>query len=83
MKLLYFLEIEGHCNHVFGLLYTLSHWFMLKLTEIPADTTCTSLPQTWHVPRGPQIQPEPVCGDTDKKKERKKVEERNCFQNVY
>lgn len=59
-KIRYFLRIGGHCNHVFGLLYTLNHWFMLKLTEIPADKTCTSLPQTWHVPRGPQIQPEPV-----------------------
>ena len=52
---------------------------MLKLTEIPADKTCTSLPQTWYVPRGSQIQPEPVmswrfaCADTDKKKESKRL----------
>ena len=31
-----------------------------SLKEIPADKTCTSLPQTWSVPRGDQIEPEPV-----------------------
>ncbi|XP_031566100.1 adhesion G protein-coupled receptor B1-like [Actinia tenebrosa] len=34
----------GHCNHLFGLLYTLNHWFMLNLNEIPADKTCTTTP---------------------------------------
>lgn len=50
----------GHCNHVVGLLFTLNHWFLLGLKEIPADKTCTSLPQLWHQPMGARIQPEPA-----------------------
>ena len=45
---------------MFALLFLLSHWSLLNLKEIPADKTCTSLPQTWSVPRGDQIEPEPV-----------------------
>lgn len=30
------------------------------MKEIPADQTCTSLPQQWHKPRGAKILPEPV-----------------------
>ena len=41
-----------HCHHMFALLFLLSHWSLLNLKEIPADKTCTSLPQTWSVPRG-------------------------------
>ena len=33
---------------------------MLGITEIPADQTCTSVPQQWHKPRGASIEPEPV-----------------------
>ena len=47
----------GHCNHIAGLLYT--HWFLLGI-EIPADKTCTSLPQMWHQPRGGRIVAEPI-----------------------
>ena len=50
----------GHCNHIAGLLYTLNHWFLLGLKEIPADKTCTSLPQMWHQPRGTRIESEPI-----------------------
>ena len=50
----------GHCNHIAGLLYTLNHWFLLGITEIPADKTCTSLPQMWHQPRGGRIVAEPI-----------------------
>lgn len=42
----------GHCHHMFALLYLLAHWSLLNLGEIPADKTCTSLPQAWSVPRG-------------------------------
>ena len=61
-----------------GLLYTLNHWFLLGLKEIPADKTCTSLPQLWHQPRGTRIQPEPamsccfVQASTDRDGQRKK-----------
>ena len=43
---------EGHCNHIAGLLYTLNHWFLLGITEIPA--------QMWHQPRGGRIVAEPI-----------------------
>lgn len=56
----------GHCHHMFALLYPLTHWSLLNLGEIPADKTCTSLPQAWSVPRGNRIEPEPVmkCSST-------------------
>ena len=50
----------GHCHHMFALLYLLGHWSLLNLGEIPADKTCTSLPQAWSVPWGDRIEPEPV-----------------------
>lgn len=33
---------------------------MLGIREIPADKTCTSVPQEWHQPRGDNIDPDPV-----------------------
>lgn len=50
----------GHCHNMFALLFLLSHWSLLHLREIPADKTCTSLPQVWSVPRGDRIESEPV-----------------------
>ena len=50
----------GHCHHMFALLYLLIHWSFLNLGVIPADKTCTSLPQAWSVPRVGRIEPEPV-----------------------
>lgn len=73
-----FLRRGRHCNHVVGLLFTLNHWFLLGLKEIPADKTCTSLPQLWHQPRGACIQPEPAMSccfvqpSTDRDGQRKK-----------
>ena len=32
----------------------------MGITEIPADKTCTSLPQMWHQPRGGRIVAEPI-----------------------
>ena len=45
---------------MFALLYLLTHWSLLNSGEIPADKTCSSLPQAWSVPRGDRIEPEPV-----------------------
>ena len=51
---------------------------MSQMKEIPWDKTCTDLPQKWHEPRGPSIQPEPVMklnfakASTDVGKERKR-----------
>lgn len=41
-------------------MFLLNHWCQLNLSEIPADKTCTSLPQSWGKPRGEKIAPEPV-----------------------
>lgn len=46
---------SGHCGHVIGLLYSLAHTKSSNLRFIPSDVLKTSLPQTWHVPRGEKI----------------------------
>lgn len=45
----------GSCGHLIGLLYTIAHYKMLQLKAVPQDIAKTSLPQTWHVPRGQKI----------------------------
>ncbi|XP_056000210.1 uncharacterized protein LOC125676125 [Ostrea edulis] len=50
---------SGHCGHVTGLLFTLAHMKSANLKCIPSDVLKTSLPQTWHVPRG-----EKICGSS-------------------
>ena len=56
---LFLVELEAIVI-AFALLYLLTHWSLLNLGEIPADKTCTSLPQAWSVPRGDRIEPEPA-----------------------
>lgn len=46
---------SGHCGHITALLYQLAHYKMMKLVLIPTDVAKTSLPQTWHVPRGEKL----------------------------
>lgn len=68
---------------MFGMLFLLNHWSMLKIQEIPCGSkeTCTSVPQVWHKPRGDKIRPDPVmkCVFTksgyehDKKRKREAV----------
>jgi len=68
----------GHCNHVFALLYQLNDYSCLGYKDIPSDATCTSLPQSWHIPRASSISPMPVMGthfaraETDRDGERKR-----------
>ena len=50
----------GHCNHTFALLFLLNDYSSSKIKGIPSDSTCTSNPQTWHIPRGQSICPLPV-----------------------
>ena len=45
------------CGHVCGLLYTLALWNKQGRHSVPFDIAKTSLPQTWHLPRGSNIQP--------------------------
>ncbi|XP_076116381.1 uncharacterized protein LOC143083892 [Mytilus galloprovincialis] len=46
---------SGYCGHVSALLYQLAHYKSLKMKLIPTDIAKTSLPQTWHVPRGQKL----------------------------
>ncbi|KAJ8300618.1 hypothetical protein KUTeg_022137 [Tegillarca granosa] len=45
----------GTCGHVTGLLYCLAHMKTSQMKAVPADIVKTSLPQTWHIPRGDKI----------------------------
>ena len=47
-----------------ALAYLANHWSATQIKEIPADVTCTDLPQTWHKPRGSSIQPDPIMSCT-------------------
>ena len=46
----------GHCNHVFALLYQLNDYNCPGYKDIPSDVTCTSQPQSWHIPRAKSMQ---------------------------
>lgn len=52
----------GHCNHMFALLFQLNDYSCLGMKDIPSDATCTSRPQSWHIPRATSISPMPVMG---------------------
>lgn len=45
---------EG-CGHIAGLLYTFANHQLLGHDALPMDVVKTSIPQTFHVPRGPKI----------------------------
>ena len=68
----------GHCNHVLALLYQLNDYSCLDIKDIPSDVTCTSRPQSWHIPRASSICPLPVMAthyaraETDRVGERKR-----------
>ena len=69
-------ESGGHCNNIVALLFQLNHYSCLNIKGIPSDTTCTSLPQSWHIPRATSVCPLPVMGthyalsETDRNGER-------------
>ncbi|XP_071089184.1 uncharacterized protein [Haliotis cracherodii] len=46
---------SGSCGHVVGLLYHLANYKILGRQSVPVDAAQTSLPQTWHIPRGDKI----------------------------
>ncbi|XP_055999005.1 uncharacterized protein LOC130047656 isoform X3 [Ostrea edulis] len=45
----------GCCGHIAGLLYSIAHMKTTGMSAIPCDVAKTSLPQTWHIPRGERI----------------------------
>ncbi|KAJ8313308.1 hypothetical protein KUTeg_009094 [Tegillarca granosa] len=52
--------ISGECAHILAVLMTLQNWILDGYKEVPAEQSCTSLPQSWDKPRGSKIHPEPV-----------------------
>ena len=66
----------GHCNHVLALLCQRNDFSCLEVKNILSDVSCTSHPQSWHIPRATSICPLPVmgnhyaCADTDREGER-------------
>ena len=45
------------CSHIAAVLYGISHLKKLGMKVIPTDPVKTSLPQTWHKPRGDKMRP--------------------------
>ncbi len=43
------------CGHITGTLYLIAHYKLSGVKSVPQDVVKTSLPQTWHIPRGDRI----------------------------
>ena len=50
----------GYCHHVIGLLYYLGLLKQLGHRILPDDLTCTSMKQSWSVPREKKIEPKQI-----------------------
>ena len=50
----------GNCNHVLGLIFLLNDLSSSGILDIPSDATCTSRPQSWHIPRTASVCPLPI-----------------------
>ena len=50
----------GYCHHVIGLLYYLALLKQLGHRTLPDDLTCTSMKQSWSVPREKKIEPKQI-----------------------
>ena len=46
---------SGYYRHIIGLLFYMAHCKMFGLESLPDDLTCTSMPQSWSVPREKHI----------------------------
>ena len=46
---------SGACGHITGALYQIANYKQLGKKALPEDIASTSLPQTWHLPRGQKI----------------------------
>ena len=55
-----FFSVSGECAHVLAVIMTVTDWVLEGYKEVPAQPSCTSLPQQWDKPRGQKICPEPV-----------------------
>lgn len=56
----YNFRLGGKCSHIVGLIKSIQQLKLLGLTDVPSEQSCTSLPQTWHIPRGNKIKPVPL-----------------------
>ena len=54
------------CGHIVALLYQIASYKARGLRALPEDAAKTSLPQTWHKPRGQTIRPTGIQGITVK-----------------
>ncbi|XP_033726735.1 uncharacterized protein LOC117316303 [Pecten maximus] len=45
----------GCCGHIAGVLHSVAHMKTTGVSAVPCDVAKTSLPQTWHIPRGEKI----------------------------
>ena len=54
------LEVVDNCNHVLGLIFLLNDLSGSGILDIPSDATCTSRPQSWHIPRAASVCPLPI-----------------------
>ena len=52
--------INGHCNHVFALLYAIDHAKKMRLNQFPFNETCTQKPAEWSKSRTDGVKSEPV-----------------------
>ncbi|KAJ8310184.1 LOW QUALITY PROTEIN: hypothetical protein KUTeg_012049, partial [Tegillarca granosa] len=52
--------ISGECAHLLSVVMTLQNWILEGYKEVPANPSCTSLPQQWDKPRGEKVKGEPV-----------------------
>ena len=78
--------LGGHCGHVCAVLYQLAHYKMQGLKAIPTDVAKTSLPMTFHAPRGPQIPSKKVEDIKAKSHAGKEIEEKDrrcCSSTLY
>ncbi|KAK0139997.1 hypothetical protein N1851_023104 [Merluccius polli] len=51
---------QGYCSHVVGLVYALDLAITKARDAEPCTSSCTSLPQQWHKPRGNKIRAVPI-----------------------
>ena len=53
-------RLAGRCSHIVGLLKSLQGLKLHNFTHVPAELSCTSMPQSWGAARGNKITPVPV-----------------------
>lgn len=75
------------CSHIGALLYGIAHLKRLGERVIPTDIVKTSLPQTWHIPRGEKIKGKAVqdlvCQGYNKRRNPMEAPKRQVTSTLY